>query len=146
MRKIRFRGKTKSTGRWAYGFYCQADGHHCIILDDATLAETEYTDPAIESFVEVDPYTVGQHTGEHDRDGTPIWEDTLLQRQDIIGEAGKADRNLIGRVKMYNAMWVVSFGDRGIVELTFEHDQCLVIGNAHDNPEVKEAEHGEEKT
>jgi len=59
MQLIKYRGLTTGTKRWAYGYYCQVEGEHYIILDDAELCMIEYSNKyAIKGFVEVDPETV----------------------------------------------------------------------------------------
>lgn len=46
--------------RWAFGWYCEIDGSHYIILDDATIGSDGYGNDVIEGFVEVIPETVEQ--------------------------------------------------------------------------------------
>lgn len=59
MRK--YRGLTKETKRRAYGWYCEIEGRHWIVLDDAEL--TMDFDGEFAGFVEVLPKTVGQFIG-----------------------------------------------------------------------------------
>lgn len=49
-----FRGLTKDTKRWAYGWYCEIEGRHWIVLDDAEV------DCIGASTIEVIPESVGQ--------------------------------------------------------------------------------------
>lgn len=79
MDKNKYRGLTLETKRWAYGYYCQVQDKHYIILDDAELCMIECSvDFGISGFVEVDPETVGQFTGLHDKNGKEIYDKEQL--------------------------------------------------------------------
>ena len=122
MREILFRGKANSEireGEWVYG---------------SLLAETKNTFPiiardydndedwlGIDLWDTVDPYTVGQYTGLTDKNGKKIFEGDILSS---------------------------SWGYKGIVgfdQITYAKLECLfnedceIIGNIHDNPELLEA-------
>ncbi len=78
----KFRGIVKGIDtpkkRRAYGYYCEVEGKHYIIPDDA---EIKPIDPdmggwgeGISGFIEVIPETVGRSTGKHDKNGKEIYE------------------------------------------------------------------------
>jgi uncharacterized phage protein (TIGR01671 family) len=79
MRETKFRGKRKDTGEWVYGYYSK---------DTITNLKNEinpnvYTirTPYKEGFTQdypVDPKTVGEFTGLHDKNGKEIWEKSLI--------------------------------------------------------------------
>lgn len=65
MRKILFRGKALDNGKWAEG-------------DLAMISNRPFIIPAEALAVEVDPRTVGQFTGLHDRGGACVFEGDLV--------------------------------------------------------------------
>lgn len=75
MRPIKFRGKRKDNGEWHYGGYFRAfDGTTWILGDDGLTDRPEA--------IEVEPSTVGEFAGEHEKlghKGKEIYEGDIVE-------------------------------------------------------------------
>ena len=131
MREIKFRGKCLDNGEWVYGDL------HIRTPFPHIHSEIDY------SKVNIDPHTVGQFTGLHDKDGKEIYEGDVVTQTwgsphfvngvlyDCYGRIGdiRYECDLIG-VHTKNGMYrIVGCGLSN-----------TVIGNIHDNPELLETE------
>ena len=121
MRAIEFRGKRYSNGQWVYGDLCRHKDGTCTICGKAD-----------DFGYEVNPETVGQFTGLHDKNGKEIYEG------DIIRTYGN---NFTYEV-IYNeksAAFIGKLNSRvfGLLDLYESDTVCRgIIGNIHDNPEL----------
>ena len=131
-REIKFRGKTDS-GIWIYGYLIVMPNGDCGIFEIGDI-EAGASD--------VNPKTVGQFTGLHDRNGKEIYEG------DILKEWG--DFNYYWERHYYVEYLKYTYGsntyirwrtkgidEKGVGELSihsvYNND---VIGNIHDNQEL----------
>ena len=134
-----YRGISKETGEWVYGYYLKyrksLDGPH-YIFPDIVGTQTKFLD----QFVEVIPKTVGQKTGLKDKNGKEIYEGDVV----IIG-----CYNLRAVIKYEHCsfrMFHASGSERrkycgdGQSELIFHNCNISteVIGNIHQNKELLE--------
>ena len=163
MREILFRGKRIDNGEWVEGYYykakyCRTDDELC---DYITVPHPkEYNEPS--SHYIVNPETVGQYTGLTDKNGKKIFEGDIVQyltyddfdcksvvkfgeyKQD--GSEGEYNaRNCLGFYVEINNFtcpdWCENepkwFSDyrrqQNILEIA---NECEVIGNIHNNPEL----------
>ena len=127
-RKVKFRGKSKSTGEWLYGDleYNRKEG--------VARIHTYTPGGRYEGQQEVDENTVGQWTGEVDVKGKPIYEDDIVQLTIV------ADNEIL-RYKV-----VFTHGCFALSNLEIEHhimpfydhlmSKYVIIGNIHDNAEL----------
>lgn len=137
MREILFRGKHTHMfssnkpldGMWCYGYLVDKN----YINDKTDMGDGEYLGEML-----VDPETVGQYTGLHDKNGVEIFEGDIVHcisrfddaKMVVIFEEGEFRMVLLEKIDSY-----VSGG--GFYALRcFEKE---VIGNLHDNPELVEA-------
>ena len=132
MRQILFRGKRTDSGEWVEGCYIfdwkfggEYDPHAYIVNHDHPSGCF-----GADIYVEVDPSTLGQYTGQNDKHGNRIFEDDV--------------------VKFGNGWFIVMYiehcigfcfaglkGHNIINGFTMPHWEHLeVIGNIHDNPEL----------
>jgi len=74
MRKIKFKGKQIEGGEWVYGYLFEditKTRHLSYIIRGGFISS--FSIPT-KRFIPVDPETVGQFTGLHDKNGVPIYE------------------------------------------------------------------------
>lgn len=107
MREYLFRGKRVDNGEWVEGF----------LVSPCHIGDWVLCDP-------IDPETVGQYTGLTDMNGKRIFEG------DIVGVDGKCYE-----VLAEEGCWIIVAD--GWDFLATNNDEIEVIGNIHDNPELR---------
>lgn len=138
-----FRGKRIDNGEWVEGFYfCMTylDGrhtHHFIIPLGADLI---LGTPVEKIQVEVYPDTICRCTGLKDKHCILIWENDIVAYWDSYStESGLAEADCIGKVVWDDETISFQVTNRLSAE-SYEvlGDECSVIGNVFDNPELLE--------
>ena len=136
MREILFRAKQIDDGEWVEGYYAMMGKGNLIrhyIVQNCALTGL-FEDPEDNMYfndVEIDPETLCQYTGLKDKDGNRIWENDIVKHEisDTIGTVKWYQEDYVG--------WCVD--DVVIYEQQFTDemwDECEVIGNIFDNPEL----------
>ena len=133
MREKLFRGKRIDNGEWVYGFYfCMYHDddrkhlHHFIIPLNVSIPKDR---PIGEIQVEVDPDSIGEYTGEHDKNGKEIFEGDILTNK-------YAQHNAICVFK--KSAFGAQFPDEFFTLARLCGCHFEKVGNLHDNPELLE--------
>lgn len=130
MRSIKFRGKDQYGGEWWYGsLACFPDSQTAHIIPCGTCKNEEVTC----DFVEVNPKTVGQFTGQIDKNGREIFEGDIVRYYDDIEDdlttapvVFHSDTcSFCAQPQLSDTVGITAFW------------QFEVIGNIHDNPELQ---------
>lgn len=88
----------------------------------------------------IDPETVGQYTGLNDKNGNKIFEGDIVAYWDTYStENGQSEADCIGKVVWDDETISFQVTNRLSAESYEVLDECSVIGNIHDNPELLEA-------
>ena len=128
MREIKFRGKSKLTGKWVYGNY-----------DFYIFIETNLLENIIENKNElpipIDIKTLGEYTGLKDRNMKEIYEGDVVQAL-FYGQEEPKIQGVVAYVEAAACYMVIANnGDEW--ELGYL-DEIEKIGNKWDNPELLE--------
>lgn len=130
MREILFRGKSRKTGEWIYGYLVDSIEYEterpvvAIVESDSLL----FPMSRMVGYTEVDPDTVGQYIGMSDLYGSKIFEGDILESPVKVFNKlhGNGTRLVITEIRnCRNVVWCAQ--------------DFSIVGNIHDNPELLEA-------
>lgn len=122
MREIKFRGKSLDNGEWVYGDL------HIRTPFPHIHSEIDY------GKVDIDPHTVGQFTGLHDKYGAEIYEGDIIIEK--LRRARKEGERLVICFDDFEYKGKNANGATTSLSLLAEYHTIEVIGNIHDNPEL----------
>jgi uncharacterized phage protein (TIGR01671 family) len=133
MREIKFRGKRLDNGKWVYGDL------HIRTPFPHIHSEIDF------GRVNIDPHTVGQFTGLHDRYGEEIYEGDIVKWNLTIPGVGvnggyeEYEIEEIGEIQWDAG--ALHLGEYCAAGFAYEsEDYAEIIGNIHDNPELLKTE------
>ena len=133
------RGKRIGNGEWVEGFLVPFAGD-----DKNRFWQIKKVDdikkPSISQTVRVNPSTICQCTGLKDKNGNLIWENDIVAYWDSYStENGLEEADCIGKVVWDDETISFQVTNRLSAE-SYEvlDDECSVIGNTFDNPELLE--------
>ena len=144
MREILFRGKRVDNGEWVEGFLFKYNGALCIQIEGI-----ECDDYGVypRCYAEVIPETVGQYTGK-DIGNENLFEGDIVEwyedYDDSFGYSKTANGYSVVVWDNENYCW--SFKTDNEYTQPFNDwtwENCFIIGNIHDNPELLEGGEGE---
>lgn len=134
MNRYLFKAKRRDDGQWMKGTVLFHD------VDAATIFNQHPADGSLQGF-EVDPSTICQCTGLKDNNGNLIWENDIVAYWDTYStENGWAEADCIGKVVWDDETLSFQVTNRLSAESYEVLDECSVIGNIFDNPELSESE------
>ncbi len=128
MREILFRGKDFGVINhiWCFGSLDTTEDDRAIIIYPDRFGN--------KCRIIVDPKTVGQYTGLKDKNGTKIFEGDIVDVLYDVNYIGVATERIGVFEVVHNGCFM---GQKGGVRYHFiPSDECTVIGNIYDNPEL----------
>ena len=145
MREILFKANRTDNGEWVIGSLVLSDDadeeYKAIIIPSVNsnmfTRESYNEDLGFENWYKVDPSTICQCTGLKDKNGKLIWENDIVGFWDTYStENGHAEMDCIGKVVWDDETISFQVTNRLSAESYEVLDECSVIGNIFDNPEL----------
>ena len=144
MDRYLFKAKRIDNGEWVQGYYVKGldvftdcEEVHLIFEPNTMFYSSGETD----GWHKVDKSTICQCTGLKDRNGKLIWENDIVAYWDTYStENGWAEADCIGKVVWNDETLSFQVTNRLSAESYEVLDECSVIGNIFDNPELLERE------
>lgn len=117
MREYKFRGWDTESNQWVYGYYTKlVEG---IRRFDAIIADI---DGVLTRFYIHDPKTIGEYTGNKDKNGKEIYEDDILHTNEADWMAKV--------IWHYDGFMLTGLDNTGF-SCSPDYDKCEIIGNLH---------------
>ena len=138
-----YKAKRLDNGEWVVGYYAVI-GQRNVIIEKCV--ENYYCPDTCESrhgnqIHEVNSKTICQCTGLKDRNNKLIWENDIVAYWDTYStESGLSEADCIGKVLWDDETMSFQVTNRLSAESYEVLDECSIIGNIFDNPELLESE------
>lgn len=132
-----FKAKFDDSDRWVKGQIVEVNDTYLIIPNHASKILAGWFSTS--NIIEVKKDTICQCTGLKDKNGKLIWENDVVAYWDTYStESGYAEADCIGRVVWDAETISFQVTNRLSAESYEVLDECSVIGNTIDNPELLE--------
>lgn len=118
MREIKFRAISKRTGQFVFGDLLTKDVHHGFAINESGCV-----------IHPVKPETIGQYTGLKDLNGNEIYEGDIAIKNETPMVVSFKDQCFVFTYKY-------ELDGRQFESSYFLYDQCRIVGNIHQNPEL----------
>lgn len=139
MREILFRAKRTDNGEWAEGDLRQDRDSKTDYISGWDYYATEGGLEREPFEYEVEPETLCQYTGKSDEDGKKIFEGDIVGFIDLYStESGYSESSCLGEVVWSEEECCFHVTNRLSAESWEVLDECKVVGNVFDNPELIE--------
>ena len=130
-----FKAKFDDSDRWVKGQLVEVNDTYLIIPNHASKILAGWFSTS--NVVEVKKDTICQCTGLKDKNGKLIWENDIVGFWDAYStENGQAEMDCIGKVVWDDETISFQVTNRLYAESYEVLDECSVIGNIFDNPEL----------
>ena len=135
-----YKAKRVDNGEWVEGFMVACDERIFIAQKPECNTSMHMLDGYwMGTYIEIDPSTLCQCTGLKDKDGKLIWENDIVGYVDMYStESGYAEMNCAGEVLWDKETMSFQVTNRLSVESYEVLQECLILGNIFDNPELLE--------
>lgn len=132
MREILFRGKRTDNGEWVYGFFCECPCDDGTDIPSIMRIESKKNYRIFMQYPIISE-TRGQFTGLCDKNGTRIFEGDI-----IVWEYDKPDIDGSVHTSPEAVIWNKNYCGFINDDMVAVDEECKVIGNIFDNPELLE--------
>lgn len=124
-----FKAKFDDSDRWVKGQLVEVNDTYLIIPNYANKILAGWFSAS--NIIKVRKDTICQCTGLKDKNGDLIWENDIVKDNVIYG---------VVRWEGVNARYIIDDRDDGYQDYSEWWQECEVIGNIFDNPELLESE------